>query len=83
MYYGIIEAEYVKDYVVKITFETQETFEIDLKLFLKGEVFEPLKNIEAFKKFAVDPELSTITWPNEVDLAPDALYAYAKRKSIA
>lgn len=78
MYYDIKKAEYVKDYTVKVTFETGETFELDLTPFLRGSVFEPIKEINFFKRFYIDPESETITWPNEADLAPDALYAYAK-----
>jgi hypothetical protein len=39
--------------------------------FLKGEIFEPLKNIQKFKSFKVDPILETIGWENGADLAPE------------
>jgi len=36
-------------------------------------MFEPLKNIDAFSKVAVDPKLETVVWPNGADLAPEYL----------
>jgi hypothetical protein len=38
-------------------------------------VFEPLKEVEYFRKFQVHPELRTIVWPNGADFAPEFLRA--------
>ena len=40
----------------------------------KGPMYEPLKDIEFFKKVRVDKELVTVLWPNEFDICPDSLY---------
>lgn len=40
----------------------------------KGPMYEPLKDIEFFKKVRVDKELRTVLWPNEFDICPDSLY---------
>lgn len=37
-------------------------------------MYEPLKDIEFFKKVRVDKELGTVLWPNEFDICPDSLY---------
>jgi hypothetical protein len=47
---------------------------VDLKDELYGEVFEPLKDLERFKCFKVDPALETFVWDNGADLAPEFLY---------
>ena len=36
--------------------------------------FEPLKNIEYFKKVKVDEEIETICWENGADFSPEYLY---------
>jgi hypothetical protein len=45
---------------------------------LKGEIFQPLKDVEYFKKFTVHPELHTLAWPNGADFAPEFLYDTVK-----
>jgi hypothetical protein len=42
-------------------------------------VFEPLRDPQYFRQLRVDPELRTIAWPNEADIAPETLYAHAQR----
>jgi len=38
-------------------------------------MFAPLKDLERFKAFRLDPELETIVWENGADLAPEFLHA--------
>ncbi len=40
-------------------------------------VFESLKNEEYFKQVFIDH--GVVTWPGELDLAPDAMYAEIKK----
>ncbi|HUF79871.1 MAG TPA: hypothetical protein VMN03_01955 [Burkholderiales bacterium] len=47
--------------------------EVDLSTELHGQVFEPLRNIECFRRFVVHPELGTLVWPNGADFAPEFL----------
>jgi hypothetical protein len=37
-------------------------------------MFEPLRDLDEFRKVAVDRELGTIVWPNGADLDPDVLH---------
>ena len=41
---------------------------------LEGPVFEPLRDPAYFARVGVDSVLGTVVWPNEADLAPEALY---------
>jgi hypothetical protein len=66
-------ARYLHDYVLWVRFSDGAEGEVNLAGELDGEVFEPLKDIALFKAFRVDPELETIVWPNEADLAPEFL----------
>ncbi len=72
------EAKYLHDYVLWLRFNDGIEGEIDLSNELEGEVFGPLKNLQKFKSFKVDPVLETIVWENGADLAPEFLYENIK-----
>ena len=71
----VIAAKYVKDYVIWLRFNDGVEGEVDLKDELFGEVFEPLKDKNFFKKFTLQPEWLTIAWPNGADFAPEFLHS--------
>ena len=73
MYYNVVEAKHVRDYVVWVRFEDHTEGEIDLAAELWGPVFEPLKDVAYFGEVAV-AEYGTIAWPNGADIAPEFLY---------
>lgn len=70
----VTEAKYRHDYVIWLRFNDGAEGEVDLAGELEGEVFGPLKGINKFKTFKVDPVLRTIVWENGADLAPEFLY---------
>jgi len=74
MFLHVEEARYLHDYVIWVRFNDGLQGEIDLRDELEGEVFGPLKDMEAFRRFTVDPELETVVWENGADLAPEFLY---------
>ncbi len=74
----VLEAEYIRDYVIHIRFADGVEGDVDLRDELEGEVFEPLRDPACFKDFRVHPELHTITWPNGADFAPEFLYEKIK-----
>jgi len=73
MCYDVIDAKYLRDYVIWLRFEDGTEDEVDLAGELYGPVFEPLKDPEYFRSFTV-AEYGTIAWPNGADLAPEFLY---------
>ncbi len=74
----VIEAKYVKGYVIHIRFSDGTKGAVDLTHELYGEVFEPLKDITTFKDFRIHPEFHTLCWPNGADFAPEFLYEKVK-----
>jgi len=74
MDYLVVEARYVRDYVVWLRFRDGTAGEVDLRRELWGEVFAPLRDVEYFKKFTVHPEFQTLVWPNGADFAPEFLH---------
>lgn len=73
----LVNAEYVREYQIKVSFDDGTAGIIDVKDELWGEVFEPLKDLSVFRNFRIDPELHTIVWPTGADLAPEYLYERA------
>jgi Protein of unknown function (DUF2442) len=71
MLIDVVEAKYVRDFIVWVKFEDGSEGEIDLTAELYGPVFEPLKDVSYFKQVRVDPELGTIAWPNGAILLPN------------
>ena len=70
----LARAQYVQEYKIRLTFDDGREGIIDLEGELWGEVFEPLKDTEVFRRFRVDRELDTIVWSTGADLAPEFLY---------
>ena len=70
----VVEASYERDYIIRLKFTDGAEGFVDLADELYGEMFAPLRDIEEFKAFKVDPELNTIVWKNGADLAPEFLH---------
>ena len=67
----VLEARYVRDYVVRLKFSDGADGEVDLAAELDGPVFGTLRDIEQFKSFSVT--CHTLTWPKGADFAPEFL----------
>jgi hypothetical protein len=74
MFLHVTHVLYLKDYQLRLEFNDGKVKDLDLRNELYGEVFEPLKNIDLFRKVYVNPDTGTIEWPNGADLAPEFLY---------
>ncbi len=70
-------AKYIDGYKIEVSFTDGTSGVVDLENELWGEVFEPLKDLEKFQEFKLDPELKTIVWSTGADLAPEFLYQQA------
>ena len=69
----IVEAEYVADFTIRLRFDDGAEGEVDLSQELSGPIFQPLRNVQFFRRFQLHPELRTLVWPNGADLAPEFL----------
>jgi hypothetical protein len=70
----VVDAQYERDYILRLKFNDGAEGLVDLAGQLYGEMFEPLKDLSKFRSFKVDPELNTIVWENGADLAPEFLH---------
>jgi hypothetical protein len=74
----VTEARYISGRTLWLRFSDGAEGEIDLSSEIHGEVFEPLRDAEYFRKFEVSSELGTVVWPNGADFAPEFLRASVK-----
>jgi hypothetical protein len=74
----ITEARYVSGRTIWLRFNDGAEGEVDLSAEIHGEIFEPLRDLEYFRKFEVSRELGTVVWPNGADFAPEFLRASVK-----
>jgi hypothetical protein len=70
----VTAVRYLHGYWLELTFSNGVAGSIDLSKELYGRLFEPLKDVNEFRKVRVEPDLSTIVWPNGADIAPEYLY---------
>jgi hypothetical protein len=81
MLLNVVKAEYKEQYKIHLDFSNGEVALVDLKdvIFMDHrKIFEPLKNLEYFKKFNI--VLNTIAWENKLDLAPEFLLDLGKKQ---
>jgi hypothetical protein len=72
MFLEVSKAVYLEDYRISLTFNNGKTKTVDFQNELNGMVYEPLRQLDNFKKFQV--KYNTIEWANGADYAPEYLY---------
>ena len=78
MLHDVIAASYQGQYKIALEFDDGSRGVVDFSSYLdRGGVFQRFKDIEFFRRFRVDPELGTLSWEGQVDIAPETLYAAA------
>lgn len=79
----VIAAKYKGEYKIELTFEDGASGIVDFSKYLKkGGVFEKFKDMEFFINFRINKELGIVTWGDEVDIAPETLYAEATNSPL-
>lgn len=73
----VIRAEHRGAHRIHLVFNDGVEATVSFRPWLKGQVFEPLKDLDFFRRFFVDG--GTVTWPNGADIAPETLHAAAVR----
>ncbi len=68
----ITHAEYVNDYVLRITFSNGEVRLVDFTPLMQKGICRKLQDLDYFKSFTLDP--FTIDWNDEIGFAPEYLY---------
>ncbi len=63
------------EHTVRIVFADGEVRDVDVTPLLDTPAFSPLRDPAVFEQVKVDEQTGTITWPGDVDLDPDVIYA--------
>ena len=67
--------EVLRGFNVRLEFTDGTHREIDLEVYLRGPIFEPIRNDPLmFRSVRVDKRMGTIVWANDADIDPDVLY---------
>jgi len=83
MIHDVVSASYKDDYNIEVTFDDGNRGIVDFSMYLtRGGIFERFKDINFFKTFKINEELGVLSWQNEIDIAPETLYAEATRTSL-
>ena len=70
----IIEADVCGPHSLQLTFNDDTRKRVNVLPLLEGPIFEPLLDPAYFARMVLDPVAGTVVWPNEADIAPEALY---------
>lgn len=76
----VVKAEYIEGYKLRLFFNDKTVSLVDLKNSLDKPIFEPLKEIEFFKKFKLNSW--TVEWPNGADFSPEFLHTLALQNQL-
>jgi hypothetical protein len=78
MIHDVVRAVYREGYKIEVAFDDGKKGIIDFTKYLRrGGVFKRFKDMDFFRSFAINKELGILTWQNEIDIAPETLYAEA------
>jgi hypothetical protein len=79
----VVSANYKGGYKIEVAFEDGASGIVDFSKYLsQGGVFEKFIDMEFFKNFRINEELGVLTWGDEVDIAPETLYAEATNSPL-
>jgi hypothetical protein len=71
----VTSVEPVSDFRLELTFNSGERRRFDMRPYLRYPVFRRLENPGFFALARVD--YGTVTWPGEIDIAPETLYEHS------
>jgi len=83
MLHDVTAATHRGGYLIEIEFDDGSRGIVDFSAYLmRGGVFERFKDPAYFRQFTVDEEVGTLVWGDELDIAPESLYAQATGKGL-
>lgn len=76
----ITDVEVIGDHKLRLTFEDGIVGDVAFDDSEWHGVLAPLRDPDVFAQVGVDPQLGTIVWPGDLDMAPEPLYEEARQR---
>ena len=78
MIHDVVSATYGGDHRIEVAFDDGQRGVVDFSKYAeRGGVFERFRDMDFFRSFQINRELGVLTWGDEIDIAPETLYAEA------
>lgn len=78
----VTAVEVIGEYRLRLTFQDGTVGDVDFSGREWQGVFEPLRDPSYFARVGLDQDAGTIAWPDGLDMAPEPLYAEARRHPV-
>lgn len=79
----VVSANYRGAYLIEIKFDDGRRGTVDFSRYMERRgVFKRFRDLEFFRNFKINRELGVLTWDNEIDIAPETLYAEATGSTL-
>ena len=72
--YRVQRFQIIAPYVLRVEFNDNNAQTINFEPALRGPLFGPLRDLSAFNRVQLDPEVHTLTWPNGAGFDPATLH---------
>ena len=78
MIHDVVSASYKGGHRIEVTFDDGQRGVVDFSPYAeRGGVFARFRDLAFFRSFQINEELGVLTWGDEIDIAPETLYAEA------
>ncbi len=79
MVHDVISAEHRGDYRIEVVFDNGKRGIVDFSAYAEERrgVFARFRDMAFFRDFHINEELGVLAWGDDIDIAPETLYAQA------
>ncbi len=78
MLHDVVSAIYRGGYLIELEFDDGRRGTVDFSKYMERQgVFSQFRDLEFFHNFKINKDLGALTWGDEIDIAPETLYAEA------
>jgi hypothetical protein len=78
----VTKVEPLDGHRLRLAFKDGLRGDVDLSYLVGlGPIFEPLRDLEYFRRVRVDRAIGTIVWPNGADVAPETLHQHVRKNT--